>query len=100
MSEIHKAFTQKLDQIDNLKEELRVSKNQIELLRKCIAAARSAECRLDELVEIGQINGVHPKTAESLVVAGLLVYDMPSWATDCTSTHVRLPNRDEFKWQS
>jgi hypothetical protein len=97
MSEIHKAFTQKLDQIDNLKEELRVSKNQIELLKKCIVAARSAECRLDELVEIGQINGIHPKTAESLVVAGLLVYDMPSWATDGTSTHVRLPSRDELK---
>ena len=91
MSHIHKAFTEKLDQIDSLKEELRVSKNQIELLRKCIFAARSAKCRLDELVEIGPINGVDKRTAESLVNAGLLVYDMPTWATDSTSTHVRLP---------
>lgn len=91
MSHIHKAWSEKLDEIDRLREALRMSEKQIDLLRKCIFAARAAKCRLDELVEVGPINGVDKRTAESLVNAGLLVYDMPTWATDCTSTHVRLP---------
>ena len=74
-----------------------VSKNQIELLRKCIFAARSAKCRLDELVEVGPINGVDKRTAESLVNAGLLVYDMPTYGTSSTKDHVRLPVASEIE---
>jgi hypothetical protein len=74
-----------------------MSSQQAELLKKCISALRSAECRLDELVEVGPINAVNRKTAESLVNAGVLVYDMPSWATKSTATHVRFPHKGEYE---
>jgi hypothetical protein len=78
---------------------------QLDLMRRCIRAVRFAEAeaengfqRVDyELVEVGWINGVNPRTAKSLVKLGLLVEDMPTWADENTHTHVRLPRMDELE---
>jgi hypothetical protein len=80
---------------------------QIELLRRCVRAVRFAEAeaengfqRVDyELIEVGWINGVDPRTATSLVALGLLVEDMPTWADEHTHTHVRLPRMAELEEQ-
>lgn len=64
---------------------------QIQLLKKCIYKLRTADSIDEELVEVGSINGVDPRTAKSLVDAELLVYDFPSWANEITHDHVRFP---------
>jgi hypothetical protein len=46
-------------------------------------------------VEVGWINGVNPKTARSLVEAGVLVEDMPFDMDANTNSHVRLPRLEE-----
>jgi hypothetical protein len=81
-----------------------VTRAQLDLMRRCIRAVRFAEAeaengfqRVDyELVEVGWINGVNPRTARFLVDLGLLVEDMPTWANEHTHTHVRLPRMDEL----
>jgi hypothetical protein len=84
-----------------------LTRGQKELLLRCIVAAREAQkvkenpslsehpWRDLELVEVGRINGVRPETAASLVSAGLLVDDMPSWASEVTHAHVRLPRLED-----
>ena len=73
-----------------------MTKQQAELLKKCVFAVRSAQeakekgdlhsyrWRDFEMVEVGWINGVNPRTAESLIEAGILVSDQPSWASELT----------------
>ena len=60
---------------------------QLQLINRCI----------DEVhVEVGWINGVNPRTAESLVEKGVLVYDFPSqWRGSPTLSVVRLRLPDE-----
>ncbi len=91
--------------LDCHKGEYDMTKPQIELLKRCIRAARYAEkARVDddcqghhlddfELVEVSP--SVDKRTAQSLVDAGLLVTDMPTWTNEYTRTHVRLPRLDE-----
>ncbi len=86
-----------------------MTKQQAELLLRCIRAVRSAQEAKEandqhsyrwkdfELVEVGRINSVNARTADSLVSAGVLVTDMPSYASELTSTHVRLPRMDELQ---
>jgi hypothetical protein len=77
---------------------------EIKVLKKLIAAQGSydradpnyppAEDRVYRsqdlrLVEVGAINGVNPRTAESLVKAGIAVYDMPLNANERTNSHIR-----------
>jgi hypothetical protein len=77
---------------------------QLELLRRCVRAVRFSQAQAEnafqrcdyELVEVGWINGVDPRTAKSLVNLGLLVEDMPTWADEHTNTHVRLPRMEEL----
>jgi len=74
-----------------------MTKPQITLLKRCIHSDRHCEGKHDwRLVEVGMINGVDPRTAETLVNAGLLVYDWPTWTSEITNNHVRLPNSDEI----
>jgi hypothetical protein len=78
---------------------------QVELLRRCVSAVRFSQAQAEnafqrcdwELVEVGWINGVDPRTAKSLVKLGLLVEDMPTWADEHTHTHVRLPRLEEIE---
>lgn len=80
---------------------------QIQLLKKCIFAFRfqQDDDSVDDLVEVGSINGVDTRTAKSLVEAGILVYDMPRNSTIHTNSHVRFPTLKELneigdcKWQ-
>lgn len=74
-----------------------MSPAQIDLMKRAIEAYVTADLPDQRLVEVGKINGVAPRTARSLVEAGLLVEDMPSWATEFTNTHVRLPLRRELE---
>ena len=74
-----------------------MTKSQIELLKKCIYALRTAEYKNEELVEVGKINGVDPRTAQSLIDAGILTTDMPSYTTEFTNTHVRFPTENEME---
>ena len=74
-----------------------MTKAQIELLKKCIYALRTAEYKNEEVVEVGKINGVDPRTAQSLLDAGLLVTDWPSYANEHTNTHVRFPTAEEME---
>lgn len=55
---------------------------------------------INDLVEVGWINGVNPRTAASLVEAGVLVYDMPYNANECTNSHVRFPTLKELSLDS
>ncbi len=85
-----------------------MTKSQTELMKRCIAAVRDAQqCQFNlttqggrehdfELIEVGWINGVNPRTAASLVAMGLLVEDMPTWSNEFTATHVRLPRYGEM----
>jgi hypothetical protein len=70
---------------------------QIALMKRAIEAYVTADEPNHRLVEVGKINGVNPRTAQSLVDAGLLVWDMPSYAEVYTSGHVRLPLRHELE---
>ena len=88
-----------------------MTKKQSKLIRRCIYAARKAlEVKENpqeyqghwwedfELVEVaGKFNGVDKRTAESLVEAGILVTDMPTWTSEFTNTHVRLPRLNEME---
>jgi hypothetical protein len=85
-----------------------VTKAQVELIGKCVRAVRYAQKAREandldshrwrdyELVEVGWINGVNPRTADSLVRSGVLVTDMPFDSDVHTNTHVRLPRLDEL----
>ncbi len=73
-----------------------MTKAEIKLLQKCIFALRSHDEYTSELVEVGWINGVDPRTAKSLVDKKILVYDMPYNATRYTNSHVRFPDADEI----
>lgn len=62
---------------------------QLELIKRCI----------DEgFVEVGMINSVNPRTAESLVVAEILEYDYPPDCENELLTFVRIwtPPSDFF----
>lgn len=74
-----------------------MTNSQIQLLKRCIYALRQKDDHDDELVEVGRFSGVDPRTAESLVEAGILVYDLPRWANECTSSHVRFPTLKEIE---
>lgn len=75
-----------------------MTNKQVELIKRCLYAKINAECHDDELVEIsGKFNGVDSRTAKSLVDAGILIYDMPSYASIYTNSHVRLPRKDDLK---
>jgi hypothetical protein len=88
-----------------------MTRQQASLLRRCIYAARYAQQAREEnchqhghrwqdfeLVEVaGKFNGVDPRTADSLVEAGVLTTDLPGWASEYTHTHVRLPRLDELE---
>jgi len=71
-----------------------MTQQQIDLLKRCIHAVRTRYLEGEgpdwEMVEVGWISGVNPRTAESLVRLGLLEYCMPSWANEHTNTRVRL----------
>jgi len=86
-----------------------MTKKQIDLLQRCIHAVRFAQQAKEandldshrwqdyEMVEVaGKFNGVDKRTVESLVAAGLIVTDMPSFTDINTNTHVRLPRIDEM----
>lgn len=73
-----------------------MSPSQVSLMKKAIFMTRNAQTGDEELVEVGEINGVDPRTARTLVRAGLLVEDMPRSASRFTATHVRLPRAGEI----
>ena len=77
-----------------------MTKAQIELLKRCILCVRTAENRDHEMVEVGLKGGVSKRTAKSLVDAGLLVEDWPTWSSEFTRVRVRLPREDEIKFEN
>jgi hypothetical protein len=65
-----------------------MTEKQLELLKDCINAVRTAECRDHELVEVEL--KYSRRTAQKLIDLGLVVEDFPSWANEITHMHVRL----------
>lgn len=47
------------------------------------------------LVEVGPINGCRKNTAESLVVAGIAIYEQPRNATEFSNGFIRLATDDD-----